>query len=84
VQARVICHALLDIIPDGGLEAIFNVIEAECLRYQGIDPATGFLIQTSDEDPYENAGSNRKGQQAARLLDSILRARPTEPDERKR
>jgi len=84
LQTRVMCHALLDILPEQSIQMIFDVIQAECLRYQGVDPATGFLTLSAGDDPYENTGPTRMGKQSARLLNSVLRARPSDPNERKR
>ncbi len=84
LQSRLICHALLDILPAQSLQSVFEILQAECLHYKGIDPATGFLALSTDDDPYENAGTTRMTKQSARLLNSVLRARPSEPDERKR
>jgi site-specific recombinase XerD len=48
------------------------------------DPVTGYLVPPPDEDPYENTGSTTMNERSSRLFDSVLRARPSEPDERKR
>lgn len=84
LQTRMVCHALLDILPERSLEIILQALQAECLRYRGVDPATGYLVLLPDEDPYENSGTSKLSEQSARLFNSVLRARPSEPDERNR
>jgi len=39
---------------------------------------------TAPAEPYENTGSTRMTERSSRVFDSVLRARPAEPDERKR
>jgi len=83
LQIRIICHALLDILPEDGLRPVLDALGEECSRYGGIDPRSGFLVRLADtEDPYANTGLDRMRAESSRVFNSVLRARPSGAEDR--
>ena len=84
-KTRVFCQVLLDILPEDSVRTIFDLVQQECSRYAFVDPITGFLTDALFDDPYANGDSSRRmAVKATALFNSVLRARPTDPDERNR
>jgi len=79
-QIRVICHALLDILPEDGLQAVLNDLGAICVRYRANQSG---VLSLNEEDPYENPPiPSRMTKESARLLDSVIRARAIDLEDR--
>jgi len=78
-QMSVLCHALVDILPDDGLPTILKDLGT---LFGGYQVEQG-VISLNDEDPYANPTiPDRIRKESAKLLKSVLRARAVELEER--